>query len=336
MYFTIIILLKSDLVLKTMEKELKPITLPETYKYIAAFLTMRCNLNCSFCLNNLKNSENFNRTKFKELTGKQWVEALNRIKSRDDVPITLSGGEPFLHPDFIYIINNLKPELKIDILTNLSFKPGIKRLLDEVNPERIKRNAPYPSIRVSYHPEQMGDGEEILESVKELQEVGFSIGIESVMYPNPTIIEAIEQMAIQCRNNKITFRPKSFTGMFKGIDDKGNSFSILHGNYSKYPNSVLQDELKKCLCKISELILGPDTNVYRCHRDLFAEENSIGNFLDEKFQIEDKFLPCNNYGQCHPCDVKVKTNSKQELGHTSVEIKEVVNSSEPQFSSPSY
>ena len=99
---------------------MKKIKIPKDYKYICAFLTMRCNLNCSFCLNSIDKNKDFNRTKFKELSGKEWVDALNRIKSRKDIPITFSGGEPFLYKDFIYILNNIKPELNINILTNLS------------------------------------------------------------------------------------------------------------------------------------------------------------------------------------------------------------------------
>ena len=134
---------------------MKVIKIPEDYKYIAAFLTMRCNLGCSYCLNNLENSQSFNRVKFKELSGKEWVEALNKIDSREDVPITFSGGEPMLHPDFVYIVNNLKSNLKIDILTNLYNEFLVNKFLKEVNPQRVKRNSPYASIRVSYHPEQM-------------------------------------------------------------------------------------------------------------------------------------------------------------------------------------
>jgi hypothetical protein len=29
---------------------------------------------------------------------------------------------------------------------------------------------------------------------------------------------------------------------------------------------------------------------------------------------------CYNFGDCNPCDVKIKTNRFQEYGHTSVEI----------------
>ena len=92
------------------EKEIK---IPENYKYIATFLTMRCNLNCSFCINAFDKSKEFSRIRFKEISGEEWVKALNKIEPKEGVPVTFSGGEPFLHPDFIYIINNLKPELKM-------------------------------------------------------------------------------------------------------------------------------------------------------------------------------------------------------------------------------
>lgn len=296
-----------------MKKE--KIIIPEHYKYISAFLTMRCNLNCSFCLNSLDKNKEFNRTKFKEISGEQWVNALNKIESRGEVPITFSGGEPFLHKDFIYIINNLKSELNIDILTNLQLgEKGFERLIKEINPNRIKRDSPYASIRVSYHPEQMGDGEELVYNTKRLKDKGFSIGIWSVLYPSSEQLSSINQMQFRCKKAGIDFRLKEFTGGYKGE---------VYGNYSKYPKSFGSSELKNCLCKTSELLMSPSGNVYRCHRDLYSEENPLGNIIDKDFQIQDIFRPCKKYGECHPCDVKVKTNYKQESNHTSVEIKNI-------------
>lgn len=296
---------------KMLKKE--SMEIPPEYKYISAFLTMRCNLNCSFCINSFDKSKEFNRTRFKEMSGEEWVKALNRIDSRQDVPISFSGGEPFLHPDFIYIINHLKPELKIDILTNLQWGDfGIQKFIDEVNPERIKRDSPYPSIRVSYHPEQMQNGETLVKNVKKLQDAGFSIGIYSVLYPSPEQLSAINQMQFRCKDLGIDFRLKEFLGEYQGQ---------LFGDYSKYPGAVNSAELKNCLCKTSELLIAPDGKVYRCHRDLYHEENSIGSLTDSDFQIENKFRVCDKFGECNPCDVKVKTNYKQQLGHTSVEIR---------------
>ncbi|MEK6875342.1 MAG: radical SAM protein [Nanoarchaeota archaeon] len=298
------------------------IKIPGDYKYISAFLTMRCNLKCSYCLNNFNTA--FDRASFKELHGREWVKSINRINSCPEVPITFSGGEPFLHPDFIEIINGVKSELNIDILTNLLWgKKGIERFLSEVDPERIKRSANYPSIRVSYHPEQMGEGEVLVENVKRLKDAGFSIGIYSVQYPSPRQLEAITQMQFRCRDSQIDFRIKDFTGKFEGVDDLGRPFSIIYGDYSKYPDSAFQNKTRNCDCKTSEFLIGPNGNIYRCHRDLYSEEFTIGNIADSKFQIEEGFKSCDKYGECHPCDVKTKTNYQQQFGHSSVEIKNI-------------
>ena len=96
---------------------MNPVIIPENYNYIAVFLTLACNLKCAYCINRYGNDE----AAKKHLSGKEWVEGLNRIVSRDDIPLTLQGGEPSLHKDFIYILNNIKPGLNIDILTNLQF-----------------------------------------------------------------------------------------------------------------------------------------------------------------------------------------------------------------------
>jgi hypothetical protein len=203
----------------------------------------------------------------------------------------------------------------MDILTNLQWgDEGIQRFIDEIDPRKINRDAKYPSIRVSYHPDQMGDGEKLVKNVKKLQDAGFSIGIYSVLYPSPEQLQAINQMQFRCADEGILFRLKEFLGKYDGE---------MYGNYTKYPDAVDSQEFKECSCKTSEFILGPNGSVYQCHRDLYHEENSVGNITSLDFQIEDKFRFCNKYGECNPCDVKVKTNYKQELGHTSVEIKDI-------------
>jgi MoaA/NifB/PqqE/SkfB family radical SAM enzyme len=302
---------------------MKSLRIPEQYNYMAAFLTMRCQLNCSFCLNAFDNR--FNRKGYEEISGKDWIKGFNRIEPRKGIPMTLSGGEPSLHPDFIEIINNTNPELDIDILTNLYWPDKkIDEFIDKVDPKRLKRDSPYASIRASYHPEQM-DPEKLVKNAKKLQDSGFDVGIWSVLYPSPEQLSAINQMQFRCKDNGIDFRVKEFTGDYKGER---------YGDYSKYPGAIgtmpMTDSdgfeyipAGNCICRTSELLLGPDARAYKCHSDLYGEEDSIGNLLDEDFSIEHKFRKCKKYGVCHPCDVKVKTNYKQELGHTSVDIKKV-------------
>ncbi len=299
------------------------IKIPQSYKYIACLLTMRCNLDCSFCLNSFS-SKHFDRKDFAEIEGEQWVNGLNRISSSPLVPVSFSGGEPFVHKDFIYILNNLRKDLSIDILTNLQWgEKGIERFVTQVDPKRINRESPYPSIRVSYHPEQMGNGEKLLANVKKIQDAGFKIGIYAVQYPSSAQLEAITQMQFLCKNKEVEFRVKDYTGKYEGKDDTGRPFSITYGNYAKYPGAAFGENKRQAMCKTSELLIGPNANVYRCHRDMYSAENPVGNLLDASFTIKDEFRPCSSYGDCHPCDVKAKTNFKQELGHTSVEIKDI-------------
>lgn len=280
---------------------LPPVVIPGHYNYIATFLTLSCNLTCSYCINRF---DTFNYTKG-HLTGAEWTLGLNRIISRADLPITIGGGEPSLHPDFTTIINGIRPELNIDLLTNIEF--DIDRFMTVVSPERIKRAAPYASIRVSYHPEVMAL-ESLIAKVQKLLRAGYSIGIWGVLHPSQEaeILRAQEQ----CRQLGIDFRTKEFLG-----DCNGKMYGTIG-----YPGACDRTFTKKVECRTTELIIGPTGHIYRCHSDLYEGRTPVGHLLDPAFKIDNKFKKCGVFGHCNPCDVKVKTNRFQEYGHTSVEI----------------
>ncbi len=280
---------------------MKPLIVPEAYNYIGVFLTFACNLKCSYCINNFEQDI----IKRKNISGKDWVKALDRVVSREDLPVTLQGGEPSLHPDFIYIINNLKRKLNIDILTNLQF--DVDKFIREVDPDRIKRKAPYASIRVSFHPENM-NLDEVIEKVLKMIKANFSIGVWAVVHPDYE--KTIHDAQSKCKKLGIDFRTKEFLG-----ECNGN----LCGAY-KYEGACDKKFRKKVKCKTTEVLIDSEGGIYRCHADLYTGINPIGHILDEQFQVEDKFRDCSNFGHCNPCDVKIKTNRFQQYGHTSCEI----------------
>jgi len=284
--------------------EAKPIIIPPHYNYIGVFLTLACNLRCSYCIN-LFGEEGPPK---KHLTGPEWVEGLNRIVSRPDLPVTLQGGEPSLHKGFIHIINNLKPELPIDILTNLQF--DVDEFIDQVDPERIKRDSPYASIRVSYHPETM-ELDPLVEKTLKMLDAGFSIGIWGVLHPKQEA--EVRRAQKHCKALGIDFRFKEFLGEYEGR---------MYGTY-KYEGSTEGRFSKTVLCKTTELILGSEGGVYRCHSDIYEGREPVGSIMDPAYELEDIYRPCHVFGHCNPCDVKVKTNRFQEFGHTSVDIKEI-------------
>ncbi|MEW6489707.1 MAG: radical SAM protein [Thermodesulfobacteriota bacterium] len=279
-----------------------PVPIPDRYNYIAVFLTLACNLRCSFCINRFGSAE---PPRARPMAGSEWVRGLDRLVTRPDLPVTLQGGEPSLHPDFIDILNGLRPDLPIDILTNLTF--DVEEFARRVRPERLRRQAPYASIRVSYHPETM-ELAPLVERVLFLQDAGFSVGIWGVMHP----LQEAAVLAAQahCAARGIDFRTKDFLGEY---DDR------FYGTL-RYPQACSGATRNRVLCRTTELLVGPSGGIYRCHSDLYAGRHPVGSLLDPDFSVEDEFRPCEVFGQCNPCDIKVKTNRFQEFGHTSVEV----------------
>jgi len=282
---------------------LKDIEVPLRYNYIACFLTLACNFRCDYCINLYGGTS---RYKKQIISGEQWVLGLNRLLCRSDLPVTLQGGEPSLHPDFISIIKHIRKDLNIDILTNLSF--NIDEFIDNIDPAKLNRGAPYPNIRVSYHPAYM-DLSVVMKKVLKMQRAGFSIGIFSLLYPGSE--KEVLSVKKKCFDSGIDFRTKEFLGVLNGK---------MYGSYF-YPQASYNPKRKKCLCRTSELIVGPHGDVFRCHRDLYRGYNRIGSLLDHSFRIKDVFRSCVDFGDCNPCDIKIKTNRFQISGHHAVEIK---------------
>ena len=239
------------------------------------------------------------------MSADQWIEGLNRLVLKSDLPITLQGGEPTLHRGFYQIVNGINKETNLDLLTNMQFDTNIFRA--KISPRRINRKAPYASIRVSYHPRVM-DLEKTMQKAIELQNSGYSVGLFGVMHPRQEeIILAAQE---KCSDAGIDFRTKEFLGFHD---------SRLYGRYL-YPEAVMGKKHDPVLCKNSEMLIDPAGFVFRCHHDVYNGLNPIGHILDPKLKIESTFRRCQFYGKCNPCDIKIKNNRFQKFGHCSVEI----------------
>lgn len=278
---------------------------PEIYlpdvTYIGAFLTFRCNYRCAYCIN--KHGDFKHRA---EMTGAEWVEALNRIRvdRHRMVPITFQGGEPTVHKGWLDILQGLKDEHYVDMLTNFSF--DLDEFIKAVPPERFERDVPYAPIRISYHP-SMADYDVLLDKARKLYRLGYDVGVFVVAHPDFDI----EVMRWKAEQLGLDFRVKEFLGWHNGR---------LYGHY-RYPEAVQGARVgKSVMCKSNELLIAPDGYIHKCHRDLYAGQNEVGHILDDNLKIEFKFRPCHNFGLCNECDVKLKNNRFQEFGTCSVEI----------------
>lgn len=282
--------------------DLPRVEIPARYNYIGAFLTLECDVGCDYCINRFGGEP----ASYEPMPAARWIAALNRIRTRPDLPVTLQGGEPTRHPDFLAILRGIGAVTPVDLLTNLGF--DIDRFMAEIPPARFRREAPYASIRVSFHPDAM-DAAATRDRVLRLLRRGYSVGVWMIDHPGRRDEVGAARRLFESAG--IDFRVKEFLGTHAGR---------LHGTYG-CPDALAGSPQGPVECRTSELIIAPDGRVFRCHADLYGGRTAIGDITDPDFRVEDVFRPCACFGLCNPCDVKIKTDRFQQHGHTSVEIR---------------
>lgn len=263
---------------------LPTLQLPDSLNYIGIFLTLECNLNCSYCINDPEQSGRREslfpiqaKSLRRNLTPAQWIEALKRIPFRPDLPITLQGGEPTLYfggKGLGMILSGT--EHYFDLLTNLAQKPEVFARNLNGQQRKLQRDAPYPSIRVSYHAEEMnrvwqGQGfAELVNRCEALRNHGFrvspikaesDVGIYMVAHPQNQVTSEMETTFA----GRVPFETKEFLGVYEGK---------LYGHYL-YPHSTdlisrgIHPRTLSCECRTSELLLDPLGFVWGCHYYLY-------------------------------------------------------------------
>jgi hypothetical protein len=146
-----------------------------------------------------------------------------------------------------------------------------------------------------------------------LQDAGFNIGIFPINHPNNT--EDNMKLAEEARKAKIYCFIKDYLGIWNGN---------ITGHF-KYIDSIDGKKHGTVGCRTKELLISPSGLVYKCHRDLYAEENGLSNICDPNFKPEYRYRACDNYGKCNYCDIKLKTNRFLQMGVCSVDIKKIKN-----------
>jgi len=291
-------------------KTLPPLKPGENTNYVAFFLTFACNLSCSYCVN----SHHISPSKKGEMDVDEWIRAANRLVLTDDLHITLQGGEPTLHTGFYRFVQEVKSDIRMDLLTNMMF--AVEYFIEKCPPVRFRRGVPYAPIRATFHPFQ-NDLDDLIRKTMRLLEAGFSVGLFGITHPDENMKREVLKAQEKCQKLGIDFRLKEFLGEHEGK---------LYGTF-KFGDAIRGQEMRSCQCRTSELLVDPSGFIFRCHSDLYSGRASIGHILDEDFSLGslDLFRDCNYYGLCHPFDVKIKNNRFQIYGHTSVEIISIEN-----------
>ncbi len=100
-------------------------------------LTPRCNFQCRMCYVHLKEEEIAKQGK--ELTAKEWIRIAKEAKEAGTTWLCITGGEPFLHPEFEEIYKAVsRMGFFITLQTNASMIEQYRTLLEEYPPRSVK------------------------------------------------------------------------------------------------------------------------------------------------------------------------------------------------------
>jgi organic radical activating enzyme len=269
---------------------LPKLEVPDSITYAAAFVSLKCNLSCVYCLNDPKQAGSRNELfplvdDHIGLSPEQWIEGLSRFPKREDLPFTICGGEPTIYDKgngLNKIVNEC--DLYFDLLTNMASMKFFKNIGGNV--WKFQRGSNYPSIRVSWHQAEMEKCwkkgfSELVKRCESIKEYGFDVS------DNIKESDIVIQMVSHPCNNKpddtlwkgrVPFETKDFLGIHEGQ---------LFGQYAyEHATSLvdlgIHDKTLQCDCLTREILVDQAGFIHRCHSFLY--DAWAGASLEKEFQ----------------------------------------------------
>jgi organic radical activating enzyme len=232
---------------------------------VRAYLTLRCNLNCEFCVNTYIDGD-LKLHDYQLLSPAQWIRIFNSL-GRD---IVITGGEPFLYPGLDEIILGVSPKLDITIYSNLKVP-----LKEDISWLRRKGLAMY----LSYHP-SYGDDAVFIKNLRLLKQYKVPFTIHAI---NIIGREKLEKMCAD-----------KLRGEVPPI--------IIDKDQRKLFESSSKKFKKRVRCQRRIILIAPDGYRYQCVSRMVRRVAPLENLLTESFSGECRTADCGDYGYCAPCD----------------------------------
>ena len=253
-------------------------------------LTNRCNFGCEYCHPQIK--KELNNIKEQEPS----VELISKRFNDVEYPclINMSGGEPFLYPNFVELCKELTKKHFLTINSNISTSNVIE-FAEKIPSKKVVL------INAAFHqPERSKiNGEaKYIENILALQENGFNVTALYVLYP-PLLTRVSEDIMFLKNNGVKSISAKVFKGVYKGKlypegyteNEKVKILSLI--NDYKFNEKYMRGEMyftgQNCNSGYRFFKIEVDGKVYRCPT---IHINSYGNFYDGTFERDSSPQPC--------------------------------------------
>ena len=181
-------------------------------------LNKSCNFSCPYCFVSAREKR---RAANRGHDVQEIVDAFNN--SGKTWLVHMSGGEPFLHTDFICLCKGLTEKHSISVNSNLS-SSLVYDFCEHIDPQRVS------FVHCSLHiveRERKNLVNDFIEKVKVLEQAKFNVFITQVMWP--PVVETFRQVSDFFSKHGMCVRPKLFRGYYKGKEYPG-SYSQIEKN----------------------------------------------------------------------------------------------------------
>ncbi|HLD28850.1 MAG TPA: radical SAM protein [bacterium] len=240
-----------------------------------------CNFRCSYCFFTGKWDEYEKRNTIMSVS--EWMKHWERIhRLYGQCAILLTGGEPFIYPNFAELMHNLVDmHWPINVSTNAS--GDLDRFFEGIDPIRI-------SASLSFHPE-FNDLGKIIKKKQSLEKKGYRFGyINLCLYP--PFVNKLDRWVEQATGEGETLKIIPFMGFYNG---------------KEYPAAYTAEEKKKlgmdgvwegnvkkknqpCAAGMRSALIFPDGKVARCGQ--IGERRLLGSIFDQNFRLLSAPEPC--------------------------------------------
>lgn len=261
----------------------------------------QCNYCCPYCWWHGKWQDIASQNYYPGL--KRLIDTWERIyRLYGSAHIDISGGEPFLYPDFLEFISAVAHYHSLAINTNLSFEPAsmIEKVKD--NREKIRLNA-------TFHP-LFADFDIFINKAMMLQDNDFPIGIAYLAWPDQ--IKDISFYRKKFSENGFQLALLTFWGDYQGkkypVSYTRQEKEIINPGLGSREGENFQVEpliVQGKLCKAGNTYatIHPDGKTLRCGGGSWEkEDNYLGNLFAEDFALlsepypcKSKYCPCNEW-----------------------------------------
>lgn len=265
-----------------------PLPTSEIHNWVC-YLTARCNFACDYCIQKPGMVPGERRRpwgRYDELTGRQWVEALNAYPVRPEHPLILTGGEPSLHKDFDFIASRLEG-YPLDMTSNLTFD------IDRLAREMRAHGKVFATSFHTYHPKFMTP-ERFVEQAERLRDSGI---VEKPVF-SMVNLERFPHFRDEEHDRNVA-------RLMELADRRGllYQFNEFRGPHMGAP---YDRSAKRCIeCTSAWVNFAPDGEIYNCQYHLTERRNSFGNVtrIEEARPLPPfgTFFPCSDFGFCDPC-----------------------------------